>query len=199
MSCDGKYEDHETLYEFEDERIAEKKKIGQAFIPFAENPELQTLVIEEIEKEKVSEFMRITKPKAKIKEEAPEAVKKLEEIDFTEEVQKKPKQVPKNRAIHPGAESKYRETTPKQRPQKYAKKKLYSKPVAKKQVSRPKRRSNTPKRGLTPKTKHYRKPQTRVKREKSQSKPPAEDYELDSKFQALEEKFRKFKFRSKKN
>jgi hypothetical protein len=65
VSCDGKYEDHENLYEFEEERIQEKKKIGQDFVPFAENPELQKLVIEEIEKEKVSEFMRITKPKQK--------------------------------------------------------------------------------------------------------------------------------------
>lgn len=44
ISCDCRWEDHETLFEFEDERRAQKKKVGQAYVPLSMNQELHDLV-----------------------------------------------------------------------------------------------------------------------------------------------------------
>ena len=44
ISCDCRWEDHETLFEFEDERRAQQKKVGQAFVPLSMNQELHELV-----------------------------------------------------------------------------------------------------------------------------------------------------------
>jgi hypothetical protein len=40
ISCDAKFEDHETLYETERERKIAGKPIREEFIPLASNPEI---------------------------------------------------------------------------------------------------------------------------------------------------------------
>lgn len=41
--CDGKWEDHETLFETEDERRMEGRSVGAAFFPLASTPQIQEL------------------------------------------------------------------------------------------------------------------------------------------------------------
>lgn len=41
ISCDQKYEDHETLWETEAERRAARKATGQAYYPLADHPDIQ--------------------------------------------------------------------------------------------------------------------------------------------------------------
>lgn len=44
ITCDCRWEDHVTLFEFEDERAAERKKIKQDYLPLNMNQELHNLV-----------------------------------------------------------------------------------------------------------------------------------------------------------
>ena len=44
ISCDCRWEDHETLFEFEDERRALRKKVGKEYLPLSMNKELHDLV-----------------------------------------------------------------------------------------------------------------------------------------------------------
>ena len=39
ISCDKKWEEHETIYEKENERVAERKSIREDYMPLASNPE----------------------------------------------------------------------------------------------------------------------------------------------------------------
>lgn len=41
ISCNQKFEEHETIYEKESERVAERKSVGEAYLPLANNPETQ--------------------------------------------------------------------------------------------------------------------------------------------------------------
>ena len=41
ISCDRKFEEHETIYEKENERVAERKSIREDYMPLASNPEVQ--------------------------------------------------------------------------------------------------------------------------------------------------------------
>jgi hypothetical protein len=41
LSCDKKFEDHETLYETEAERKSQKKAIKAAYMPLSSNPQIQ--------------------------------------------------------------------------------------------------------------------------------------------------------------
>ena len=41
ISCDKKWEEHETIYEKENERVAERKSIREDYMPLASNPETQ--------------------------------------------------------------------------------------------------------------------------------------------------------------
>lgn len=62
ISCDCRWEDHITLFEFEDERRAEGKKVGPAFMPLSMNKELQDLVFH-TDRDKLPQYNR-TKPPA---------------------------------------------------------------------------------------------------------------------------------------
>ena len=44
IACDCRWEDHSTLWEFEDERRAQGKKVGQDYLPLNMNKELHDLV-----------------------------------------------------------------------------------------------------------------------------------------------------------
>merc|ERR1712194_189904 len=46
ISCDGKWEDHITLYEFEHDRVMENKKVGQEFLPLMAGSELHELMFD---------------------------------------------------------------------------------------------------------------------------------------------------------
>lgn len=41
--CEGKWEDHESLWESEQERMAEGKPVGQAFFPLSSTPQIQDI------------------------------------------------------------------------------------------------------------------------------------------------------------
>ena len=41
LSCDKKYEEHETIYETEKERQRDGKTIREDFLPLANNPDVQ--------------------------------------------------------------------------------------------------------------------------------------------------------------
>lgn len=46
ITCQGKWEDHESLWENEEERRLQGKPIGQAFMPLASTPDIQQMVLE---------------------------------------------------------------------------------------------------------------------------------------------------------
>eukprot|EP00435_Cladocopium_sp_Y103_P025502 s2600_g6.t1 len=46
ITCEGKWEDHESLWENEEERRLLGKPIGQAFMPLASTPDIQQMVLE---------------------------------------------------------------------------------------------------------------------------------------------------------
>lgn len=46
VTCEGKWEDHESLWENEEERRLLGKPIGQAFMPLASTPDIQQMVLE---------------------------------------------------------------------------------------------------------------------------------------------------------
>lgn len=46
VSCEGKWEDHETLFETEEERRLCGRPVGQAFKPLASTPEIQNLIFD---------------------------------------------------------------------------------------------------------------------------------------------------------
>lgn len=46
ISCDDRWEHHETIYEYEHDRLMEKKKVGEAWLPLAMNAELQGLIFD---------------------------------------------------------------------------------------------------------------------------------------------------------
>ena len=48
ISCEKKFEDHITIYELENERRDMKKPIREAFLPLANNPEVQKATMEKI-------------------------------------------------------------------------------------------------------------------------------------------------------
>ena len=46
VGCDGSWDDHETLYEFENQRIVEKKPVGKEFLPLGKCKELQEIMFD---------------------------------------------------------------------------------------------------------------------------------------------------------
>ena len=48
ISCDRSWEEHETLYEFEGERASQGKKIGPAYMPLSDNPEIQAITMKQL-------------------------------------------------------------------------------------------------------------------------------------------------------
>lgn len=53
LSCDGKWEEHVTLYEDEELRRELGKAVGEAHYPLADCPEIQAEYIRQLEEEKV--------------------------------------------------------------------------------------------------------------------------------------------------
>ena len=53
LSCDGKWEEHLTLYEDEDIRKELGKPSGEAFYPLADVPEIQSEFLKQLEEEAV--------------------------------------------------------------------------------------------------------------------------------------------------
>ena len=53
ISCDGRWEDHETIYEFEHDRLQAGKKVGADFMPLAGMNELQGLIFDPEQRKKL--------------------------------------------------------------------------------------------------------------------------------------------------
>ena len=64
IACDCRWEDHLTLFEFEDERRAEGKKVGAAYFPLSTNKELQDLVFH-TDRNKLPQYNRPNNPALK--------------------------------------------------------------------------------------------------------------------------------------
>jgi hypothetical protein len=58
ISCDGKWEDHITLYEFEHDRVMAKKKVGQDFQPLGAGTELHNLMFDPKLRKELPNFNR---------------------------------------------------------------------------------------------------------------------------------------------
>ena len=61
IACDCRWEDHLTLFEFEDERRAEGKKVSAAYFPLSTNKELQDLVFH-TDRNKLPQYNRPNNP-----------------------------------------------------------------------------------------------------------------------------------------
>lgn len=58
ISCDMAWEDHEMLYEFEDERRLEKKPVGKDYYPLASTQDIQEMVFDPTLANKPNPYMR---------------------------------------------------------------------------------------------------------------------------------------------
>lgn len=58
ISCDGRWEDHETIYEFEHDRLAAGKKVGPDYCPLSMNKELQGLMFDPEQRKTLPNYNR---------------------------------------------------------------------------------------------------------------------------------------------
>jgi len=68
ISCDGKWEEHEVLYEDHELRAELGKPVGEAFYPMAEVPEIQAEYLRQVEQEVERERQRKAEAEAGVRE-----------------------------------------------------------------------------------------------------------------------------------